>query len=182
MRPLRTLNRFPSVLVIVDALARSMRGLASVLLILVLYLAMFTLLAVTLWSGLLSDRCLAALADNSAAAPSSFSADDLFLSVAFGGGRLVCSRPSADNGDNGGGGGGGACGTFDWIDSTTACPPVASAPWASSGTREGWSNATATTLAAGLCVGVGAPPSGGFESFDHLLAAFLTLSPPGLNH
>ena len=56
MRPLRTLNRFPSVLVIVDALARSMRGLASVLLILVLYLAMFTLLAVTLWSGLLSDR------------------------------------------------------------------------------------------------------------------------------
>ena len=41
VRPLRTLNRFPSVRVIVDALARSMRGLANVLLILFLYVVLF---------------------------------------------------------------------------------------------------------------------------------------------
>jgi hypothetical protein len=33
VRPLRTLNRFPSVRVVVDALARSARGMASILLV-----------------------------------------------------------------------------------------------------------------------------------------------------
>ena len=127
------------------------------------YLVMFALLAVTLWSGLLSSRCLA-VADTHPVASSSFLADDLFLSSAFGGEHLVCARPSANDG-----GGGGACGMFDWIDATAACPLAASDAAAS---PSGSGNAT---LADGLCRDVGEAPSGGFDSFDNLLSAILTL-------
>ena len=101
VRPLRTLNRFPSVRTVVDAFVSSMVGLASILAILGGALGLFGLLCVTLWSGLDHGRC-AVGAD--AAAYEAEGADDGALLLADGA-RLACR---ALRGGGGGGGGGGA--------------------------------------------------------------------------
>ena len=155
VRPLRTLNRFPSVRIVVDALMQSMVGLASILGILAGALLMFALLCVTLWAGLLDARCL----DSADAHDYEILGDDA-LYVPADGAELVCRSVGGHDGD--GGGGGGACGAFDWMDTLAACPNVAVAL----GSR---------AEAPGACVDVGAAPGGGFESFDHLGAGFLTL-------
>ena len=58
LRPLRALTRFPQLQRVIIALGSSLRGLADILLLLSFYLLLFSLVAVSLWSGALRSRCV----------------------------------------------------------------------------------------------------------------------------
>ena len=123
VRPLRTLGRFESLRIVVDALARSARGTSAILAILLMYLSLFALFGVTLWSGLLHGRCMVDGDGGDGAAGVALADDDEF------GGRLyhgesgepvVCRVGFAEAGARGGGGG--ACALLASIDAPILCP------------------------------------------------------------
>ena len=131
------------------------------------YLTMFALLTVTLWSGLLSSRCLTVSdpallpgdGDEASFSSAALAAEDIYLSPAFGGEHLVCAADAAPDAATAATGDSACGGAFGWIDLAVACPFV---PAGVSGNA---------TMAHGLCVDVGQPPAGGFDSFDNLPSA-----------
>ena len=102
VRPLRTLQRFSGVRVVVNAIAKSLPGVGVVLIILILWLGVYALFAMALWSGTLNSRCEIDPVDDDVTS-------DLVVC------RANTSKSSSESGAL-------MCGLFEWVVNLIACP------------------------------------------------------------